>query len=247
VSILSVHTEDTRWWRFLARWSLLAGLVDLGLLLAFSFVVFPAAQNSLLSEEYFELVAAAHNPALYRLTIALDVTGWLALSGFFITLAAILIRRAPIRGAFLAACGIGQVAGAIGAFIRLTGTTALAGRYVTAAPDQQAALLQSYLDLQLVVSAHFATGALLWGTSLVLAASIAWSLTQFPRWLAIVIALPGIIELPKSILQIVTGMDLGFLILLELPLLMVAFFAVAGVFWRRTPIRAAELRGAPAS
>jgi len=99
--------------------------------------------------------------------------------------------------------------------------------------DQQAALLQSYLDLQRVVFAHFNAGALLWGIALVLAASVAWSMAEFPRWLTVLIALPGLVEVPKSVIQIVTGADLGFLILLEGPLLMVVFFAVAWVFWRR--------------
>ena len=242
-----IDTADARWFRFLSRWALLAGLVDLGVLLAFSIVVLPAGQNSPLPEEYFELVAASRNPALYRLTIALDVAGWAALGGFFITLAALFVRRAPIRSTFLAACGVGMVSGFIGAYTRLIGTSELAARYLTAAPDQQAALLQSYLDLQRVVFAHFNAGGLLWGIALVLAASVAWSMAEFPRWLTVLIALPGLIEVPKGLIQIVTGADLGFLILLEIPLLIIVFFAVAGVFWRRAPMTASEESGAPAN
>ena len=228
-----IDTTDTRWFRFLSRWALLAAFAELGLLLAFFIVVLPAGQNSPLPEEYFELVAASRNPALYRLTITLDVAGWVALGGFFITLAALFIRRASTRSTFLAACGVGMVSGFIGAYTRLNGTSALAARYLAAAPDQQAALLQSYLDLQRVVFAHFNAGTLLWGIAFVLAASVAWSMAEFPRWLTVLIALPGLVEAPKSVIQIVTGADLGFLILLEGPLLMVVFFAVAWGFWRR--------------
>jgi hypothetical protein len=242
-----IDVGDTRWFRFLARWTVIAGLVNLGLLLAFSIFVLPAVQNSPLPEDYVELVAASHSLALYRLTITLDLTAWLMLGGLFITLAAVLARRAPIRATFLAACGMGQVVGLLGAFARLQGTSELAAQYVTAVPDQQAALLQSYHDLQLFFTSAFGIGALLWGVALVLAASVAWSTATFPRWLSILIALPGIIELPKSLVQIVTGADLGFLILLELPLLIVAYFAVAAVFWRRAPARAPEMRGAPVS
>jgi hypothetical protein len=39
-------------------------------------------------------------------------------------------------------------------------------------------------------------------------------------------------------LQLVTGTDLGFLIIPELLVLVVVFVAVAGVCWRRTPPRA---------
>jgi len=228
-----IDTADARWFRFLSRWALLAGLVDLGLLLAFFIVVLPAGQNSPLPEEYFELVAASRNPALYRLTITLDVAGWLALGGFFIALAAIFARGAPIRSIFLAACGVGMASGFIGAYTRLVGTSELAARYLAAVPDQQAALLQSYLVIQGIFNTHFSAGALLWGIAFVLAASVAWSMAEFPRWLTILIALPGLIEVPKSVIQIVTGADLGFLILLEGPLRMVAYFAVAAVFWRR--------------
>ena len=242
-----IDTGDARLFRFLARWTLIAGLVSLALLLAFSLFVLPAAQNIRLPQDYFELVAASYNPALYRLTITLDVAGWLMLGGFFIILATVLARRAPLRATLLAACGIGQAVGLLGACARLKGTSLLAAQYVTAAPDQQAALLQSYHDLQLFFTSAFDAGALLWGVALVLAASAAWSAANFPRWLSALIALPGIIELPKSLVQIVTGLDLGFLILLEIPLLIVAYFAVAAVFWRRAPALAPEMRGAPVS
>src|SRR5262249_34705826 len=137
-----IDVGDARIFRFLARWTLTAGLVSLALLLAFSIFVLPAAQNSPLPQDYFELVAASHSPALYRLTITLDVADWLMLGGFFVTLAAVFARRAPLRATFLAACGMGQAEGLLGAFARLKGTSLLAAQYVTAASDQQAALLQ---------------------------------------------------------------------------------------------------------
>src|SRR5262249_31571918 len=157
----------------------------------------------------------------------LDVASWLMLGGFFITLAAVFARHAPLRATLLATCGMGQVVGLLGAFARLKGTSLLAAQYITAAPDQQAAMLQSYHDLQLFFTSAFDAGALLWGVALVLAASAAWSTAKSPRWLSALIALPGIIELSKSFVQIVTGLDFGFLIMLEMPLLIVAYFAVA--------------------
>jgi hypothetical protein len=242
-----IDAGDARWFRFLARWCGIAGLVNLGLILAFSIFVLPAAQNSALPDDYAELVAASQSPALYRLTITLDLTGWLMLGGFLIAFAAVLAHRAPLRATFLAACGVGQAVGMLGAFARLQGTSLLAAQYITVAPDQQAALLQSYHDLQLFFTSAFGTGALLWGVALVLTASVVWATANFPRWLSGLIALPGIIELPKSVIQVLSGADLGFLILLELPLLIAAYFAVAAVFWRRAPALAPELRGAPVS
>ena len=242
-----IDSEITRWFRFLSRWALLAGFVNFGLLLAFFFVVLPASQNSPLPEEYLELVAASRNPAMYRLTIMLDVAGWLALGGVFITLAALFARRAPIRSALLAACGVGMVSGFIGAYMRLQGTNELAALYLTAAVDQQAAILQAYVILQGLFIAHFSAGALLWGIAFLLAASAAWSMAEFPRWLTILIALPGLVQVPKSVIEIVAGTDLGFLILLQIPLGIVTYFAVARVFWRGAPMIMSEVSGAPTS
>lgn len=228
--------EERRWFRFLSRWSLFAGVVYLGLLLVMIFGVMPASQNSTLPEEYFELGAAIESPAVYRLAIALDVAAWLALGGFFVAFAAILIPRAPVRGVLVAACGAGQVIGLAGAYLRLSGTSDLAARYEGAAPDRREALLDSYLDLQLVVSSHFDAGALLWSTALILVASATWSVAGFPRWLAALIGLPGILQLANAVFSLVTGLDyLAFLFILALLLLIAGFFTLAWRFWRKTP------------
>src|SRR5438034_8034797 len=114
---------DARWYRFLSRWSLVAGLVGLGLFLAFFITILPASQNSSLPAEYVELVAASQSPVLYRLTIILDLAGWFGLGGFFLALAAIFARRTPIRGMFVLACGLGMVVGVVGAYARVGGTS----------------------------------------------------------------------------------------------------------------------------
>lgn len=235
MSLFVESGEDRRWFGFLSRWSLFGGVVILGMMLTFSVGVLPAGQNDELPPEYFELAAAMDSPVLYRLTTALDLGTWLALGGFFVALAAILYRRAPVRGVLIAACGIGQISGVIGAYTRLLGTSELAAGYGTAAPDEQEALLRSYSDLQLTVFSHFGVGTLLWSVALLLAASAVWSLEGLPRWLAALIALPGVVELPSSVLRIATDAGLEFLLPLELLLLVVAFFSVSWVFRRRAP------------
>lgn len=211
-------------------------MVFLGLLLAFFVWILPASQGSSLPQDYFEFAAAMKSPALYRIAITFDVAGWFMLGGFFVALAAIFVRRAPVRGAFIAARGVGQVVGMTEAFLRLEGASALAARYAAASPDQREALLRPYQELQQVFSAGFSAEALLWGIALLLAASVAYSVSGFPRWLVALIALPGIIEVPKSIVQIVTGADLGFLIVAEIPLLVISFFAVSWAFRHPAPV-----------
>src|SRR5215813_13905621 len=160
---------ETRWYKFLSRWSLLASLVTLSLLAGFFVVIIPYAGKGPLPMESglgaIEFGAALNQPALYRILIACDVTGWIALAGLFITFAALFVKSAPIRSTFIAACGAGMTAGLIGAYTRSTGTTELATRYLAASPAQQATILQSYLDMVRAFTAHFGIGELLWGTA----------------------------------------------------------------------------------
>ena len=176
----------------------------------------------------------AAGPRPIHLAVTFDAAVWLALGGFLITLAAVFAHAAPIRSTYLQACGIGQVAGLIGSYTRLTGTTAIADRYASAVPDQQAALLRSYLDIWLTVTSHFSAGGLLWSSGLVLTASVAWTRGAFPRWLAIGIDMPGIMMLAQQLANLILGADIGFLFCPAIMLLVLDFFALAWRFWRPT-------------
>lgn len=232
-------SSNTRWFRFLSRWSLLAGLATLALFSGFFAVILPASAKSPLPPEFglgaIEFPAALNQPALYRIIITFDLAGWLALAGFFIAFAALFAERAPIRSTFIAACGVSMISGLIGAYIRLTGTTELAARYLAAPPAQQPTILQSYLDLVRAFTAHFGIGALLWGTALVLIASVAWSSQEFPRWLTLGLAIPGLMAVVQQVVGLLTGADLGFLFFPALILLMLVYFALAWRFWSGAP------------
>jgi len=230
-----IDAGGARWFRFLSRWSLFAGLAVLGIFLAFGLGVAPAGQGSPLPQEHSELWAATNSPAAYRLFIIFDVAVWLAYGGFFVTLAAVLIRQAPIRATLIAACGVGQLLGMAGAFMRLYGTTDLAARYAGAAPEQQEALLQSNLDLWQIIGAHFGAGAMLTRAALLLAAWAIWSIPGFPRWLAKLIALPGIVGLTQTVLDLTAGVFIFPILLVQLLLSMLVFFAMAWTFWHRKP------------
>jgi hypothetical protein len=232
---------NNNWFRFLSRWALLTGINYLGLILAILILIIPASQNSSLPETYFELVAAARVPNLYRLTIALDITAWLAFGGLLITFAALFFRHAPIRSTFIAACGVGLVSGLIGACFRLAGTSALAASYLTATPEEQAIILQSYAELLRLINILFSAGGLLGGTGLLLAISAAWSMAQFPRWSSVVLAIAGGFHVSKAGIELGTGADLGLLALLANILAIVGLVAIGIVFWRRVPEGQAQL------
>jgi hypothetical protein len=197
--------------------------------------VVPASRNSPLPETYFEIIAAARVPIYYRLTIALDMAAWLALGGLLITFAALFIRPIPIRSAFIAACGVSVVSGFIGACFRLAGTSALAVSYLTATPDEQAVILQSYIELLRLINILFSAGGLLGGTGLLLTASVAWSRVQFPRWTTALLALSGAMHMSKAVIELGTGADLGPLALLANILIIAALFGIANRFWRGVP------------
>jgi hypothetical protein len=228
---LLIGDTDARWLRTLSVWTFLNGLVLFGVLVTFA-ILMAASQAGALPPEYDELVWAAQLPALYRLATTLDVAGWLALGGFFV-LTANCVRHTPVRSTFIAACGVGQLSGVIGAFTRLTGVSALAAQYGSAASGQHPAILRSFLDLQLSISAHFGVGSLLWSLGLLLVASAAWSGHTFPRWLAGLIAVTGACNLIGDSFGIV-GVPVPFeLFILPLVLLITSLFAVARICGRQ--------------
>jgi hypothetical protein len=128
--------------------------------------------------------------------------------------------------------------------MRLYGISDIAASYTTAAPAQQAVLLQSFLDIERVINAHFLAGNLIAGVGFLLAATALWSFAGFPRWLATWYLVPGIVPLVQFV-SWASGQPFNFV------LLMVHIFigllalnaAVALTFWRTALARVS----APAS
>jgi hypothetical protein len=185
---LTFEPADEAWLKFLSRWAVALALVYLALLAAFAVLLGSAGSAPL---ESAELVAASRDPGFHRLTALLDALVWIGLGGTLLASAGLFARRAPVRAAFLAACGVGQVAGLIGACLRLSATGAFAARYVAASADQQPAVVQSYVSLFQVISAHYNAGGLLYGVGFLLIGWMSLSLGGFPRWLAAWFAVSG--------------------------------------------------------
>ncbi len=141
--------------------------------------------------------------------VTLDAATWLAASALLITFAAVLARRAPIRSAFIMACGIGQVLGVILGVFRVRGVGERAARYVMATPEQQADLLWSYQDIALVMDSFFTVHWALFSLAFVLAASAARTMAEFPRWLTIGLALLGVFGVAHPVILLLTGANIG--------------------------------------
>jgi hypothetical protein len=232
----------THWLKFLSRWMLIYGLYQLATLVAFATVV----GFDVLGPGAFE--AAGRSPATFRIGAGLDLTAWLGIGGSLLVFAGLFARSAPIRAAFLAACGVGQVAGLLGGYTMLVVLGDLGARSATAAPDQQAALAAASGPVLSSVMAHYGAGQLLYGVGYLLIAWVALSLAGFPRWIGAWFGLYGLYAVANQVAYVVTG---G----IPVPMLFMLFefgsivvnFALAATFWRRAPAAAARAAVSPAS
>jgi hypothetical protein len=231
-SSLAQDNLPARLFLFLSRWSLVTALLILAYF-AFYSAAGSAATDNPLGREYAGLWQAVRSPVVYRLAWVSESLSWLMVGGTLIVLAGFFAHRAPIRAACIAVCGIGQLLGSLGAF-SLSSVSDLATRYATAAPNQQAALLQSFLDLQAVIHSPFSVGSLLQGAGFLLVAWVAWGWMGFPRWLAVWLAIPGLLGLAFFILGATdapSALVIPILILHDIGL-MSMHVAVAVTFWR---------------
>jgi len=128
-----------------------------------------------------------------------------------------------------------MVSGFIGACLRLAGTSALAASYLAATPGEQAAILQSYVELLRLINILFSAGGLMAGIGSLLAISVAWSMAEFPRWSVMLLGIVGLVEVSKAVIELATGADLGILGLLGSIMLIASLFGIARKFWRPVP------------
>ncbi len=230
----------------LSRWSLVAAL-SVPAYFALYAVVGAAASNNTLGQQYGGLVQAIRSPILYRLAWLSESLSWLLVGGTLIIFALIFARRAVVRAAFIAACGVGQLTGSFGVFL-LSGFSNLAARYTTAPTEQQAFLLQAFLDLRPIIGSPVAIGCLLQGAGFLLVAWVAWEWMGFPRLLAVWLAIPGVLGLALFILiaaEAPATLMVPILLLHDIALI-IACVAVAVTFWRRSAKLVADVPNASA-
>jgi hypothetical protein len=224
--------------RCLSRWSLIVMLLAFTSIAVYAGGIGSQPADSARGPESVELITAVRSPLAYRLQTASEALYWLMIGGTLIIFAGLFAQRASIRAAFMAACGIGQLAGSLGSFMRLTGIGDLAAQFATANSGGQAALVQSFLDLNRVIQPHYVAGTLLYGAGFLLVAWTAWEWMGFPRWLAVWLAIHGVLGLALFCLR-ATG-SLGVLLLPVILLdaiigLLGLQLALALTFWRPSP------------
>ena len=223
--------SDVRWWRFLARWSLLAALTGV---VGWAIFLYVSAQGVSAAGERGDLNVALQFPALWRVAMVYDTLAWLFIGGTVLTLAAILSRGRPILGVLLAAAAIGELFGSMGGYVRLHTVSDLAAQYALAGPDQQATVLQTYRQVALLVSNLQGFGGLLTKLGLLVIGCATFRLAGFPRWLAMGFAVQALIGLTfetTSILGI--SSPVVFLLMVAYVFAFLVWdIAMAALFWR---------------
>jgi len=237
-----MSVNEAPWGRFVARSALLLGVAGLALMAIFIAVlpVDPSDPNA-------ELVAAARNPAVYRLAALLDMLAWFGIGGVLLAFGGYFAARAPIRALVLAAAGAGQVIGALGGYMRLGVVSDLAVRYVTAAPDQRAAIEQAFVSLPQVVGSHYGAGQWLYAIGFLVIASLALSHGGVPRWMTVWFAVMGMYSIANQLSVVAVGALLpGVLFLVFMLGQDLVSLVIAVTWWRGAPAPSARVAPAPA-
>jgi len=232
--LTSTPMQDLKITHFLSRIALFGGLAELALLGMMMMVVMPAGQDANLPFDFVELIAATKVPGLFRLTMVLDASVWLAIGGFLVAFAILFSRKLPAFSVVIAASGvIALVSGFAGAFIRLEGTLHLAASYLAASESGHAAILQSFLDLQSTINAHFDAGSWIYAIAYLIVASLIWKQADFPRWIAIPLTLAAVFTLTGNLMTLILGESQFVVFFLALLSETTALLSIATVFWKR--------------
>jgi hypothetical protein len=215
----------------LSRWSLASAFMLLASSAFYSGMGGLTEAEKALGPQYRELMQAARSPVFFRLGTGCEALYWLMIGGTFVIFAVLSVRRAPIRAAFIAGCGVAQLTGSLGALLGMNSISDLAGRYAGVATDQQAALLQSFLVLNSVILSNYMVATLLQAAAFLLIAWLAWRWIGFPRWLAVWLIIPGVFALALFTLQ-ASGSPAGIVLPLGVIALISVHVAITVAFWR---------------
>jgi hypothetical protein len=230
----SIATGDAAWWRFLGRWSLFAAINGVVGLATFIYV---SAQGVSAVGERGDLNVAIAYPALWRVAMVYDTLAWLFIGGTIMTFAALLFRQRPILGVLVAAAAMGDLFGSMGGYVRLHAVSDLVAQYLAAASDQQAAVLQTYHQVSLLVSNLQSFGALLTKLALLVIGVATFHFAGFPRWLAIGFVAQAVVGLAYETMSIlgITSPVAFLLTVVYVFSFLVWDIAMARLFWRGAP------------
>jgi hypothetical protein len=229
-----VATGDAAWWRFLGRWSLFAAINGA---VGWAIFLYVSAQGVSAAGERGDLNVAIVYPELWRVAMVYDTLAWLFIGGTVMTFAALLFRQRPILGVLVAAAAMGDLFGSMGGYVRLHAVSDLVAQYLAAASDQQAAVLQTYHQVSLLVSNLQSFGALLTKLALLVIGAATLHMPGFPRWLSVAFVAQAVVGLTNETMSILgISSPLVFLLTVIYVFCFLAWdIAMARLFWRGAP------------
>jgi hypothetical protein len=180
--------DPARSLQLLSRWALFAVIITLLHMVVHVFMMFQLPKGFVPS--FFNLEQTV--PILFRITYLLFAFSFIALCGTLVVSGAVLAGRAPVKSAILAICGLAQLFGAAGYFIRVIVMPLQGSRHVEAAPVVQQAIFEDASVIGEVTTALTTMGMFFHGIAFLLLAWGTWLLPRFPRWLSIWFVLPGL-------------------------------------------------------
>lgn len=232
---------DSERLRLLARWGLFLAIVVIGLFATFFGGLASVASRPGFGGDHDELLIAAYAPAMYRVSMAFDALGWLAMGGLIVLGGLAFAEGAPIRGRLASLLGVTAVAGIIGAFVRMFVLGDLGEAFAAPAADQQA-VLTGYRLVDGLITACFAAGQLTIGLGFVVVGSAALATSWVPRSIGWMLS-----SLAVTTYAILAGQVVLDVFLRPILLAHVALMAVVGVVLARRWWSAGEGVRVPAS
>lgn len=166
--------------RLLARWGLFLAIVVIGLLATFFGALGSVASRPGFGGDHDELLIAAYAPTMYRVSMAFDALGWLAMGGLIALGGLAFAEAAPTRGRLASLLGVTAIAGIIGAFVRMFVLGGVGEAFASPGADQ-VAVLAGYRLADSVITACFAAGQLTIGLGFVVVGSAALATLWVPR------------------------------------------------------------------
>jgi hypothetical protein len=219
--------DEGAWVRLLRVAALTTGTLMVALIAVFLAAMARAVDAP---DEVFEVGVAAGSPLLYRLYAFIDALVWIGAGTVLVAFAGALRSSWTTRAWTVAACGAAQAVGAFGGFLRLYGVGSLGARYEAGAADPVAEAVLS------VVYAAFSTGAVIHHLAFLLIAVTILSTGVLPRWYAaLMLVVAGAGQL-LTLVEVVTGADLGDVGIVVVLGLVALMFSTAFVVRRRTQL-----------
>src|SRR5438128_9484679 len=89
--------------------------------------------------------------------------------------------------------------------MRVVGIADIGARYAAGTADQRAAIEQAVVSLPQVVASHYGAGQWLYGIGYLLIASLVFSYSGVPRWIAVWFAIAGIYSVANQLSVVAVG------------------------------------------